>query len=122
MLLDGWSIATSSGGRVDNWVALPVALALHKLPEGVALGALLRASEPRVWPPRMVSGRRIHDDGRSRRGLRSRSRERPLAALSAGIAGLFLLPGISRRARRVAQTQELGAFLPGSPGPPEPRR
>jgi zinc transporter ZupT len=45
--LDGWGIATSQwAGASAIGVALPVALALHKLPEGVALGALLRASEP----------------------------------------------------------------------------
>ena len=42
--LDGWGIATSEwfGGGVG--LALPVALALHKIPEGIALGSLLRAA------------------------------------------------------------------------------
>ena len=45
--IDGWGISTSQWSSVG--AALPVALALHKLPEGVALGALLRASEPTRW-------------------------------------------------------------------------
>ena len=45
--IDGWGISTSQWSGVS--VALPAALALHKLPEGVALGALLRASEPTRW-------------------------------------------------------------------------
>ncbi len=40
--LDGWSIATSEWASLG--MALPVALALHKIPEGVALGAILRAA------------------------------------------------------------------------------
>ena len=43
--LDGWSIVTSEwAGTAGVGAALPVALAFHKLPEGIALGALLRAS------------------------------------------------------------------------------
>jgi zinc transporter ZupT len=43
--LDGWSIATSqSAAAVGLRVSLPLALCLHKIPEGIALGAILRAS------------------------------------------------------------------------------
>ncbi len=43
--LDGWSIATAQSAAAGNLrVALPLALSLHKVPEGIALGALLRAS------------------------------------------------------------------------------
>jgi len=43
--LDGWSIVTSAwAGAPGVGAALPVALVLHKIPEGVALGALLRAA------------------------------------------------------------------------------
>jgi zinc transporter ZupT len=43
--LDGWSIATSQwAGTAGVGLALPLALALHKIPEGIALGAILRAS------------------------------------------------------------------------------
>lgn len=43
--LDGWSIATSqSAGAAGLRVSLPLALCLHKIPEGIALGAILRAS------------------------------------------------------------------------------
>jgi zinc transporter ZupT len=43
--LDGWSIAASQwAGTGGLRVALPLTLALHKIPEGVALGAILRAS------------------------------------------------------------------------------
>lgn len=43
--LDGWSIAASQwAGGGGLRVALPVTLALHKIPEGIALGAILRAA------------------------------------------------------------------------------
>jgi zinc transporter ZupT len=43
--LDGWSIATSQwAGTAGLGLTLPAALALHKIPEGIALGAILRAS------------------------------------------------------------------------------
>jgi zinc transporter ZupT len=43
--LDGWSIATVQEARTLGLrVAVPVAVALHKLPEGMALGGILRAS------------------------------------------------------------------------------
>jgi zinc transporter ZupT len=43
--LDGWSIATSqSAGAAGLRLSLPLALILHKIPEGLALGAILRAS------------------------------------------------------------------------------
>lgn len=43
--LDGWGIATSQwAGNKELGGALPWALALHKIPEGIALGAILRAS------------------------------------------------------------------------------
>ena len=49
--LDGWSIATSqASGTAGLRLALPSALALHKIPEGIALGAMLRASmRSRLW-------------------------------------------------------------------------
>jgi len=43
--LDGWSVATAqSVARVGLRIAVPVAIALHKAPEGVALGGILRAA------------------------------------------------------------------------------
>jgi zinc transporter ZupT len=43
--LDGWSIASSqSAAAAGLRISLPLALSLHKIPEGIALGALLRAS------------------------------------------------------------------------------
>jgi zinc transporter ZupT len=43
--LDGWSIATvQSTAHLGLRVAVPLAVALHKLPEGIALGGILRAS------------------------------------------------------------------------------
>jgi zinc transporter ZupT len=43
--LDGWSISTT-GWSADEGLrfGLPLALVLHKIPEGVALGAILRAA------------------------------------------------------------------------------
>jgi zinc transporter ZupT len=43
--LDGWSIATVQlAAPLGLRVAVPVAIALHKLPEGIALGGILRAA------------------------------------------------------------------------------
>jgi zinc transporter ZupT len=43
--LDGWSVATVQlAAPLGLRVAVPLAIALHKLPEGVALGGILRAS------------------------------------------------------------------------------
>jgi zinc transporter ZupT len=43
--LDGWSIATvQSAAPLGLRVAVPLAVILHKLPEGIALGGILRAS------------------------------------------------------------------------------
>jgi zinc transporter ZupT len=43
--LDGWSIVTAQHATaVGVRVALPVAMALHKIPEGMALGAIMRAA------------------------------------------------------------------------------
>jgi len=43
--LDGWSIATvQSAAPLGLKVAVPLAVTLHKLPEGIALGGILRAS------------------------------------------------------------------------------
>jgi zinc transporter ZupT len=43
--LDGWSVATVQlAVPLGLRVAVPLAIALHKLPEGVALGGILRAS------------------------------------------------------------------------------
>jgi zinc transporter ZupT len=43
--LDGWSIATvQSAAPLGIRVGVPLAIALHKVPEGIALGGMLRAS------------------------------------------------------------------------------
>jgi zinc transporter ZupT len=43
--LDGWSIVTAENAGVSGVrLALPLAVVLHKIPEGVALGAILRAA------------------------------------------------------------------------------
>jgi zinc transporter ZupT len=43
--LDGWSIATAQwAAPLGLRVAVPLAIALHKVPEGIALGGILRAS------------------------------------------------------------------------------
>lgn len=41
--LDGWALGTSAGQRDLAWIFL-IAIATHKLPEGLALGSMLRAS------------------------------------------------------------------------------
>ena len=46
--LDGWSVATVQlAAPLGLRVAVPLAVALHKLPEGLALGGILRASVKR---------------------------------------------------------------------------
>jgi zinc transporter ZupT len=43
--LDGWAIATvQSAAPLGLRIAVPLAVTLHKLPEGIALGGILRAS------------------------------------------------------------------------------
>jgi zinc transporter ZupT len=42
--LDGWSVATSQLTPLGLQLAVPVAIALHKIPEGIALGGILRVS------------------------------------------------------------------------------
>ncbi len=45
--LDGWSVAVvQHGAALGLRVAVPVAIALHKVPEGIALGGVMRASVP----------------------------------------------------------------------------
>ena len=44
-LLDGWSVATAqSAAPLGLRLAVPLAIALHKAPEGIALGGVLRAA------------------------------------------------------------------------------
>jgi zinc transporter ZupT len=46
--LDGWSVATVQlAVPLGLKVAVPLAVALHKVPEGIALGGILRASVPK---------------------------------------------------------------------------
>lgn len=51
--LDGWSVATVQlAAPLGLRIAVPLAVALHKLPEGIALGGILRAamrSRRRAW-------------------------------------------------------------------------
>lgn len=46
--LDGWSIQVFSAGTLAR-VAVPLGLALHKVPEGLALGLLIRKSISSPW-------------------------------------------------------------------------
>lgn len=48
--LDGWSIVTAqAAAHTGTRLALPLAMVLHKIPEGIALGAILRASVASRW-------------------------------------------------------------------------
>ena len=42
--LDGWSVATTQFAPLGLRLAVPLAVALHKVPEGIALGGILRVS------------------------------------------------------------------------------
>src|SRR5262249_51277659 len=44
--LDGWSIATAQATSRWIGIAVPLAIAVHKAPEGIALGGILRAAVP----------------------------------------------------------------------------
>lgn len=49
-LFDGWAIAASGLATGGERVTLPLALVLHKLPEGLALGGILKsAMRNRLW-------------------------------------------------------------------------
>jgi zinc transporter ZupT len=49
--LDGWSIVTAQAAvSAGVRLALPLAMVLHKIPEGIALGAILRAAVASRWP------------------------------------------------------------------------
>lgn len=45
--VDGWGMAATEG-QAKVGTAIATAILLHKIPEGLALGAMLRASAPRV--------------------------------------------------------------------------
>ena len=48
--LDGWGIVTAQWASLPSMrLALPVAFVLHKIPEGIALGTLLRAAVRSRW-------------------------------------------------------------------------
>lgn len=47
--LDGWSMLASQGGPERLRLAVVLAIGLHKIPEGLALGAILRASTKAEW-------------------------------------------------------------------------
>ncbi len=48
--LDGWSIVTAQAvAPAGVRLALPLAMVLHKIPEGIALGAILRAAVASRW-------------------------------------------------------------------------
>jgi len=52
--LDGWSVRAISGQRLTD-VAVPLGLALHKVPEGVAVGWAARKFLPSAWEAAAVS-------------------------------------------------------------------
>jgi zinc transporter ZupT len=49
-LLDGWSLSASGESNVHLSSAFGWAIGIHKIPEGIALGVILRAALPR-WGP-----------------------------------------------------------------------
>jgi zinc transporter ZupT len=78
--LDGWSIATSQlAAPLGLRLAVPLAIGLHKLPEGVALGGILRAS---VQSRAAAMGWSIVAEG---------------ATLAGGAAGLWMAPRLGTK-------------------------
>lgn len=53
--LDGWSVRAVSAGPVAN-VAVPLGLALHKIPEGLALGWISSNALSSKWKAGLASG------------------------------------------------------------------
>ncbi len=53
--LDGWSVRVFSGQPLAG-VGVPLGLALHKIPEGVALGWITRKSLGSTWKAATLSG------------------------------------------------------------------
>lgn len=53
--LDGWSVRVFSAESLAR-VAVPLGLALHKIPEGVALGLLTRKSVSSAWKTLVLAG------------------------------------------------------------------
>ena len=103
--LDGWSIATAQwAAPLGLRVAVPLAVALHKIPEGIALGGILRAS---VSSRRMALAWCILAEGSTLLGGVAGVVMAP--RLGTGwilyplglTAGVGLLPRISRRPRGV---------------------
>jgi zinc transporter ZupT len=75
--LDGWSVATAQLSLpLGLRIAVPLAVALHKVPEGIALGGILRAS---MGSPVAALGWCLAAEG---------------ATLAGGAAGLLLAPGL----------------------------
>ncbi len=72
--LDGWSIVCVQQAPVGLRVAVPLAIALHKLPEGVAFGGILRAA---MKSRSMAMAWSILAEG---------------STLAGGVAGLLLAP------------------------------
>ncbi len=54
-LIDGWSVQVFSREALAD-VAVPLGLALHKIPEGVALGLLTRKSVSSAWKALTLAG------------------------------------------------------------------
>jgi zinc transporter ZupT len=54
-LIDGWSVQVFSREALAE-VAVPLGLALHKIPEGVALGLLTRKSVSTAWKALTLAG------------------------------------------------------------------
>ena len=78
--LDGWSIATAQlAAPLGLRIAVPLAVALHKLPEGIALGGILRAA---VKSRRAALGWCIVAEG---------------ATLAGGVLGLAMGPHLGTR-------------------------
>lgn len=53
--LDGWSVRAFSGQPLTN-VAVPIGLALHKIPEGLALGWVARRASSSLWQAAAAAG------------------------------------------------------------------
>ena len=78
--LDGWSVAaTGLTGSAAVRVAVPLAVALHKIPEGIALGGILRAAV------------------KSRAGALAWGMGAEALTLSGGAAALWLAPQLGAR-------------------------
>ena len=117
--LDGWSVAPAlAAAPLGLRVAVPLAVALHKLPEGMALAGILRAavkSRAGAWAG--ACGRGRHAGGRRRGFWMAPAPGQRLGSPTPGPhRGLAVLPGLPRVHQEWKRRGAAPAFLSAAAG------